>query len=176
MVFDSCASVFWRSKRRAIEAAESSNKLYAPLAFAELFVPSSNVLRLSRLDSLNAQVAPMHKMTRRSVMAGGLTATLAGQAIVTMRPASAELPTLPPLSSSDALLLRPGDAHFADYQTSFTFALRSSPISARFAKRLRRLASWSIGADTTTFHSLSGAAGIPTRAFRKARASLLTCD
>ncbi len=69
----------------------------------------------------------MHKMTRRSVMAGGLTATLAGQAIVTVRPASADLPTLPPLSSSDALLLRPGDAHFADYQTSFNLRTALKP-------------------------------------------------
>src|SRR5262245_54520797 len=69
----------------------------------------------------------MHKMTRRSLVAGGLTATIAGQAIVTARPATSQLPPLPPLSSSDALLLRAGDAHFADYQPSFNLRTALKP-------------------------------------------------
>jgi FAD/FMN-containing dehydrogenase len=69
----------------------------------------------------------MHKMTRRSLVVGGLTATITGRAIVSARPATAQLPTLPPLSSSDALFLRPGAAHFGDYQASFNLRTALKP-------------------------------------------------
>jgi hypothetical protein len=53
-----------------------------------------------------------------------LAVPVAIPAIVSTPWASVQLPRLPPLSSADALLVRPGDARFTDYQATFTGILR----------------------------------------------------
>jgi FAD/FMN-containing dehydrogenase len=59
--------------------------------------------------------------TRRSVLVQVGAAAVAAPAIFSARASTVQLPPLPPpppLSSKDALLLRPADAHFSDYQAS----------------------------------------------------------
>ena len=69
----------------------------------------------------------MGDVTRRSLIARGAPGFITASALFSARRASAQLPTLPSLSSSDALLLRQGDAHFADYQTSFNLRTTLKP-------------------------------------------------
>jgi FAD/FMN-containing dehydrogenase len=64
-------------------------------------------------------------MTRRSLLMQ--VSAVAAPAIFSGRTASAQLPQLPALSLSDALLLRPTDAHFADYQASFNVRTALTP-------------------------------------------------
>jgi FAD/FMN-containing dehydrogenase len=68
----------------------------------------------------------MKRATRRSVLAFGAAAG-AAPAFFSARKASAQLPPLPALSSTDALLLHPGDAHFSDYQPAFNARTALTP-------------------------------------------------
>jgi FAD/FMN-containing dehydrogenase len=61
----------------------------------------------------------MMRLTRRAVLTEGAAAVVATPALILTSAANAQLPAPPNLPSSDALLLRPGDAQFPQYQTSF---------------------------------------------------------
>jgi FAD binding domain-containing protein/berberine-like enzyme len=65
--------------------------------------------------------------TRRSILTRAGAAAVAMPAFFSARPTAAQLPALPALSSADALLLRPGDAQFANYQASFNARTMLSP-------------------------------------------------
>jgi FAD/FMN-containing dehydrogenase len=68
----------------------------------------------------------MRGLTRRLFIS-----RVAGAAVVpatfSIGRAVGQLPSLPSLSSSDALLLHPGDAHFADYQAAFNLRTALKP-------------------------------------------------
>jgi FAD/FMN-containing dehydrogenase len=66
-------------------------------------------------------------VTRRSILGQLGAATVAAPAISSARAFAADLPPLPTLAANDALLLRPGDAHFADYQASFNARTTLTP-------------------------------------------------
>src|SRR5258708_40025731 len=61
----------------------------------------------------------MRRDTRRQVLKRIAATAVFAPTIFSGRPARAALPPLPNLPESDALLLRPDDAHFADYHTAF---------------------------------------------------------
>ncbi len=61
----------------------------------------------------------MRRFTRRNVLKRVAATAIFAPSVFSGRPAMAQLPALPNLPSTDALLLRPGDAQFADYQKSF---------------------------------------------------------
>ena len=61
----------------------------------------------------------MRRTTRRHLLKGGAAAAMFAPAVFSGRPARAQLPALPNLPSTDALLLRPGDAQFGQYQELF---------------------------------------------------------
>ncbi len=61
----------------------------------------------------------MKGATRRTILTQLGAAAMAAPAILSARAATIQFPPLPALASDDALLLRPGEAHFSDYQTSF---------------------------------------------------------
>src|ERR1700728_625236 len=61
----------------------------------------------------------MRGLTRRDALREAAATALAAPALLLARGARAQLPAPPNLPSSDALLLHPGDAQFAQYQTSF---------------------------------------------------------
>ena len=69
----------------------------------------------------------MRQWTRRSFVTSAVGGAVAIPAIVSTPWASAELPRLPPLSSADALLVRPGDARFTDYQATFNLRTALKP-------------------------------------------------
>jgi FAD/FMN-containing dehydrogenase len=69
----------------------------------------------------------MKSLTRRHVLKEAAAAALAAPAVLLTRGAWAQLPPLPNLPSSDALLLHPGDAQFAQYQTSFNERTQLTP-------------------------------------------------
>jgi FAD/FMN-containing dehydrogenase len=69
----------------------------------------------------------MKGTTRRSILMKAGAAAVAAPAFFSARRAAAQLPPFPPLSANDVLLLRPGDAHFPDYQASFNLRTASTP-------------------------------------------------
>jgi hypothetical protein len=69
----------------------------------------------------------MRNLTRRSFVTRAVGGGVAAPAIISTCGANGQLPSLPSLSSSDALLLRPGDAHFANYQAAFNLRTALKP-------------------------------------------------
>ncbi len=71
----------------------------------------------------------MAKFTRRNVLSGAAAGAIIGPAVIASRGAAdqAPLPTLPDLPVADALLLRPGDSQFAQYQASFNLRTAQTP-------------------------------------------------
>ena len=69
----------------------------------------------------------MPNLTRRSFVTRAVGGAVAAPAIISTCRANGLLPPLPSLSSGDALLLRLGDAHFADYQASFNLRTMLKP-------------------------------------------------
>jgi FAD/FMN-containing dehydrogenase len=69
----------------------------------------------------------MRQWTRRSFVTSAVGGAVAIPAIVSTPWASVQLPRLPPLSSADALLVRPGDARFTDYQATFNLRTALKP-------------------------------------------------
>jgi FAD/FMN-containing dehydrogenase len=69
----------------------------------------------------------MRGLTRRVFTSNAAAAAVAVPAIFSTSSAHAQLPALPSLSSADALLLRPGDAHSADYQSAFNIRTALKP-------------------------------------------------
>jgi FAD/FMN-containing dehydrogenase len=61
----------------------------------------------------------MPRTTRRHLLKGGAAAAIFAPAVFAGHPARAQLPALPSVPSTDALLLRPSDAQFGQYQESF---------------------------------------------------------
>jgi hypothetical protein len=73
--------------------------------------------------------SPHHKgrFTRRSLLKRVAATAIFAPGIFSGRSAMAQLPALPNLPSTDALLLRPGDAQFAPYQTAFNTRTMLTP-------------------------------------------------
>jgi hypothetical protein len=69
----------------------------------------------------------MARFTRRNVLKRVAATAIFAPGVFTGRAAIAQLPALPNLPSTDALLLRPGDAQFADYQKSFNARTALTP-------------------------------------------------
>jgi hypothetical protein len=69
----------------------------------------------------------MADITRRSFFSRVVGGAVAAPAFVSAVRADAPLPPFPSLSSSDALLLRPGDAHYTDYQQAFNLRTALKP-------------------------------------------------
>ena len=65
---------------------------------------------------------------------------LTAPAIYFARQAIAQFPQFPSLSASDALLLRPGDAHFTDYQASFNLRTTLTPQLRALCKTAKAVA------------------------------------
>jgi FAD/FMN-containing dehydrogenase len=70
----------------------------------------------------------MKGRTRRSILLQAGAAAVIAPTLFSARRARAQLPQLPSLSLKDALLLRKGDAHFPDYQTSFNLRTTLTPV------------------------------------------------
>ena len=79
----------------------------------------------------------MRQWTRRSFVTSAVGGAVAIPAIVSTPWASVELPRLPPLSSADALLVRPGDARFTDYQATFNLRTALKPRLRALCKTAR---------------------------------------
>ena len=69
----------------------------------------------------------MSRLTRRRVVKAIATTAIFAPAVLSARRAVAALPPLPTLPATDALLLHPGDAHFADYQPAFNTRTMLTP-------------------------------------------------
>ena len=69
----------------------------------------------------------MGQFTRRDLVKRVAASAIFAPAVFSRRAAMAQLPALPNLPSTDALLLRPGDAQFADYQNSFNTRTALTP-------------------------------------------------
>jgi FAD/FMN-containing dehydrogenase len=69
----------------------------------------------------------MPKFTRRRALEAIAVSAIAAPAVFAARRAVAALPPLPKLPATDALLLRPGDAHFAEYQPAFNARTMRTP-------------------------------------------------
>jgi FAD/FMN-containing dehydrogenase len=69
----------------------------------------------------------MGRFTRRNLLNRLAATAIFAPAVFSRRAAMAQLPALPNLPSTDALLLRPGDAQFADYQISFNTRTALTP-------------------------------------------------
>src|SRR5580693_7693138 len=69
----------------------------------------------------------MGRFTRRNLLKRVAATAIFAPAVLSRRAAMAQLPSLPNLPSTDALLLRPGDAQFADYQKSFNTRTALTP-------------------------------------------------
>ncbi len=69
----------------------------------------------------------MSKFTRRHVVQAVAATAVFAPPVLSPRRAAAALPPLPNLPATDALLLRPGDAHFADYQPAFNARTMLTP-------------------------------------------------
>jgi FAD/FMN-containing dehydrogenase len=61
----------------------------------------------------------MRRFTRRRALTGLAATAILTPSVFAGERAGAVLPPMPNLPAGDALLLRPGDAHFSDYQPSF---------------------------------------------------------
>ena len=79
----------------------------------------------------------MSQFTRRRVVKAMATTAIAAPAIFSARRAIAALPPLPNIAAADALLLRPGDAHFADYQPAFNARTMLTPALRALCKTAR---------------------------------------
>ena len=69
----------------------------------------------------------MASITRRSVVSQILTGVVTAPAFAAAARGDSLLPPLPTLSSGDALLLRPSDANYADYQAAFNLRTALKP-------------------------------------------------
>ncbi len=69
----------------------------------------------------------MRRDTRRRVLKQIAATAIFAPTVFLGRHAKAALPPLPNLPAGDALLLRPGDAHFADYQPAFNARTMLTP-------------------------------------------------
>jgi hypothetical protein len=69
----------------------------------------------------------MGRFTRRNLLKRVAATAIFAPAVFSRCAAMAQLPALPNLPSTDALLLRPGDTQFADYQKSFNTRTELSP-------------------------------------------------
>jgi hypothetical protein len=69
----------------------------------------------------------MRRFTRRNLLKRVAATAIFAPGVFSGRAAMAQLPTLPNLPSTDALLLRPGDGQFADYQKSFNTRTALTP-------------------------------------------------
>ena len=112
----------------------------------------------------------MTRKTRRFILMQAAATALTAPAIYFARQAIAQFPQFPSLSASDALLLRPGDAHFTDYQASFNLRTTLTPQLRALCKTAKAVAVWSIGAAAIASRSQFDVADTPTRGFRKAPA------
>ena len=82
----------------------------------------------------------MPDLTRRSFVTRAVSGAVAARPIIPACRASAQLPGLPPLSSNDALLVRPGDpVAFTDYQAAFNLRTALKPQLRALAKQQGRL-------------------------------------
>src|ERR1700685_996553 len=88
---------------------------------------SPGLLGFSAARSHNKGLARMRRPTRRHVLKRGAATAIFAPGVFSGRAAMAQLPALPNLPSTDALLLRPGDAQFADYQKSFNTRTELTP-------------------------------------------------
>ena len=79
----------------------------------------------------------MRQWTRRSFVTSAVGGAVAIPGIVSTPWASVQLPRLPPLSSADALLVRPGDARFTDYQATFNLRMALKPQLRALCKTAR---------------------------------------
>jgi FAD binding domain-containing protein len=68
-----------------------------------------------------------HTVARRDVLKGLAASAILAPAVFGAPRARAALPNLPNLPASEALLLRPGQAHFADYQPAFNARVMVTP-------------------------------------------------
>jgi hypothetical protein len=69
----------------------------------------------------------MRRFTRRNLLKRVAGTAIFAPGVLLGRSAVAQLPALPNLPSTDALLLRPGDAQFADYQKAFNTRTALTP-------------------------------------------------
>jgi hypothetical protein len=76
-------------------------------------------------------------MTRRKLLTRIVAAAIASPMVSSVYRASAALPPLPNLPASDAVLLRPGDAQFAQYQTAFNARTMLTPQLRALCKNTR---------------------------------------
>lgn len=70
---------------------------------------------------------PMSRTTRRQLLKSVAAAATLAPAVLSRRPAWAQLPPLPSLPEADALLLQPSDAEFANYQAAFNTRTSLTP-------------------------------------------------
>lgn len=113
----------------------------------------------------------MTGVTRRHVLEGAAAGAVFAPAVLVGHGAKAALPPLPDLPAGDALLLRPGDANFAQYQPAFNARTMLTPQLRALCKTATAVGAWSIGAAAMICRSRCAAAGIVTKGFRKAPAS-----
>ena len=84
----------------------------------------------------------MRNLTRRSFVARALGGDIAAPAIISTPRGNEPLPSFPSLYPSDALLLRPGDSHFVEYQTAFNHRTTSCAQSAKTTKAIGAMVDW----------------------------------
>ena len=112
----------------------------------------------------------MLNLTRRSFVMRVVRGAVAAPSIISTCQANGRLPPLPSLSSSDALLLRPGDAHYADYQAAFNLRMALKPQLRALCKTPKAVGVMVDWCRTNGLPFAVAAAGIPTRGSHKARA------
>ena len=90
----------------------------------------------------------MRRLTRRQVLQRIAGGAVAAPAILSGSAAWAQLPPLPDLPSTDALLLQPGDARFSRYQAAFNLRTARAPqlrALCRNAKAVGTIVNWCRG-------------------------------
>jgi FAD/FMN-containing dehydrogenase len=90
----------------------------------------------------------MRAITRRRMLKQIAAGVMAAPAVFSAHAAWAELPPLPALPSTDALLLQPGDARFARYQAAFNLRKTLTPqlrALCKDANAVGTLVSWCRG-------------------------------
>lgn len=88
----------------------------------------------------------MTAVARRTVLKRISAGAISAAAIVRSRGASAALPPLPNLPASEALLLRPGDSQFAQYERAFNARTQLTPQLRAMCKNARETATVGAGA------------------------------
>src|SRR3984893_14095740 len=78
-------------------------------------------------ESTRPKHAIMTGIPRRTVLQRIAATAICSPAAVRSHPAAAALPPLPNLPASDALLLRPGDAQFVQYEPAFNARTMLTP-------------------------------------------------